>query len=257
MNVVRLLFWTAIVTCWLASPLRGDESPREKEAAAKEKEKDKDKEAVEVPADLSTDGMVALAKDGGVWIDKKHKWVVLDGAVCLQRGVLEMFACPKQTKEHESIIAVNAKPSTVHAGLIAVGAKPGKPSTYVPKYEPVTGPEVEIWVLWKDMKGEPRKVRAQEWVRDVKTKKEMDSPWIFGGSKIWQNPTTKEKFYQGDGGDFICVSNFPTATLDIPIASSQSDQDLLFEAFTERIPEPGTKVRLVLVPKVEEEKEKK
>ena len=58
-----------------------------------------------------------------------------------------------------------------------------------------------------------------------------------------------------EAGDFICVSNFTTATLDVPIESSQSNEGLLFEANTDRIPELGTPVRLVLKPVLEEEEE--
>jgi hypothetical protein len=61
--------------------------------------------------------------------------------------------------------------------------------------------------------------------------------------------STGKRHYNADGGDFICVSNFPTATLDIPVESTQSDDDLLYEAFTERIPAAGTRVRLVLAPR--------
>ena len=44
---------------------------------------------------------------------------------------------------------------------------------------------------------------------------------------------------------FSCVSNFPTAMLDLPIASSQANEALLFETFTERIPPRGTPVELI------------
>ena len=43
----------------------------------------------------------------------------------------------------------------------------------------------------------------------------------------------------------MCVSNFPAATLDLPITSSQANESLLFETFTERIPPRGTPVELV------------
>jgi hypothetical protein len=39
--------------------------------------------------------------------------------------------------------------------------------------------------------------------------------------------------------------------LDLPVASSAENADLQFEAFTDKIPEKGTKVRLVLIPRVE------
>ena len=51
------------------------------------------------PAELTK-----LSKTGDVWFDKKRKAVVVDGQVCLREGQLEMFACPKGTKEHESVL---------------------------------------------------------------------------------------------------------------------------------------------------------
>jgi len=42
------------------------------------------------------------------------------------------------------------------------------------------------------------------------------------------------------------VSNFPTATLDLPIESSQSNEALLFEVFEERVPPRGTPVEMLL-----------
>jgi hypothetical protein len=44
----------------------------------------------------------------------------------------------------------------------------------------------------------------------------------------------------------ICVSNFPSATLDIPVASPEQNAELLFDAFTDRIPPLGTEVYLLL-----------
>jgi hypothetical protein len=42
--------------------------------------------------------------------------------------------------------------------------------------------------------------------------------------------------------------------LDLPVKSSQANSQLLFSAYTERIPPLGTKVRLVLKPQLEEKK---
>jgi len=191
-------------------------------------------------------GLIRLSKEGEVWIDPKRKMVVVDGTVCLRRGTLEMFACPKGTKEHESVVAVNGLPSVIHAGLLAVGAKAGTPVRFRPEYQPPTGSTIEVWVLWRDEQGQPRKVPAQQWIRDVRTKKPMPYDWVFAGSGFWTDDQSGQRRYHGDAGDFICVSNFPTATLDIPVESSQSDEQLLFEAFTDHIPNLGTKVRLVL-----------
>ncbi len=195
------------------------------------------------------EGLIALTPDNNLWIDPKRKLVIVDGKVCLRQGQLEMFACPKQTKEHESIVAVDCKPRFVHAGLLAVGARQGHPVQFDPKYVPASGTVIDIWVLWRDAEGKKQKARAQQWVRNTGTGKEMDYEWVFAGSGLWKDAATGEQFYYGDAGDFICVSNFPSATLDLPVESTQANANLLFEAFTERIPPKGTMVRLVLSPR--------
>lgn len=195
-------------------------------------------------------GLIRLAKDYELWIDPKRKLVIVDGQVCLREGQLEMFACPKGTKEHESVIALNCKAQFVHAALLAVGAEPGRTVSFNPDYIPASGPEVEVFVLWKDREGNKHQVRGQEWVRHVPTKKAMDLPWVFAGSGFWTDEQTGERFYNADAGELICVSNFTTATMDLPVKSSQANADLLFEAFTERIPSIGTQVRVVLRPKL-------
>ena len=194
-------------------------------------------------------GLHRLAKDADLWIDVKNKMVVVDGEIALRRGQLEMFACPKGTKEHESVVAVRSKAQYVHAGLLAIGAKTGKPVQFEPKYIPASGTKIDVWVLWKDKEGKNQRVRAQDWIRNGKTGKQMVYDWVFAGSGFWKDPSDGRQFYYGDAGDFICVSNFPSATLDLPIESSQANTSLMFEAYTERIPPRGTPVRLVLQPK--------
>jgi hypothetical protein len=68
---------------------------------------------------------------------------------------------------------------------------------------------------------------------------------VFAGSSFWTDPADGTEYYQADGGDLICVSNFPTAMLDLPVESSQSNEALLFEAFAGRVPPRGTAVELI------------
>ena len=217
----------------------GEKKPGEKSQPTKQKS-----------AVKPVDGLVRLAKEQDIWLHPKKKWVVLDGVVCLREGQLEMFACPKETKEHESIIAVNSQARFVHAALLAVGSRVGHPVKFEPKYEAATGTVVDIAALWKDKKGQKRVMRAQDWVRSIRSKKILPYPWVFGGSGFWTDQTTGKRHYYGDGGDFICVSNFPSAMLDLPVESSQANSSLTFVANTENIPPMGTPVRLVLMPRI-------
>lgn len=191
-------------------------------------------------------GMTRLAKDARVWIDPKNKRMVVDGYVALRIGQLEMFACPAGTKEHESLIGLLTKAYYVHAGLLAVGAKPGSPVRFEPRYSPASGSKIKIEILYLDDKGQKQRIPAQNWVRQAGTQKTLEMDWVFAGSGMWKDPDTGTEQYLAESGDLICVSNFTTATLDLPIRSSQANSSLLFTAFTDRIPPEQTPVRLVL-----------
>jgi hypothetical protein len=201
------------------------------------------------------EGLVPLDPVAPVWIDKKRNRVVIVGEVCLREGMLEMFACTQGTKEHESVLAVPVRAFTVHVGLLAVGAEPGNPARWIPKFDPARGTPIEVTVFWTDEHGKRQRARAQDWVRQVKTRKAMDQMWVFGGSELHKDEQTGTPTYVADFGEFICISNFPGAMLDVPVESSDKAGDLLFETFTERIPPRGTKVTLVLTPKPENAKE--
>ncbi len=209
-----------------------------------------------LPAPLQPDASwLRVAKTGQVWLDLKKKQVIVGGQICLRAGMLEMFACPKGTKEHESIVSVNAPARFVHGALLALGAEPGPPVQFDPVYRPAQGTEVRVEVLWRDTHGEEHRVNAQEWVKNVKSGEAMTYPWVFAGSGFWTDQDGKERFYYADGGEFVCVSNFSTAMLDLPVESSAANDDLMFCAFTDRIPPLGTPVMLLLTPQLEKPKD--
>lgn len=199
-------------------------------------------------------GLRRLMPDHEVWFDVKQKIVVANAEVVLNRGPLEMFACPPNTKEHESILRVKSAAFVIHAGLLAVGAKSGHPVKFDPKYEAATGQEVDIFLVW-DHEGKQRWAKAQDWVLNSKSRKPMQTHWVFAGSGYWVNPDNGTRHYLAESGELICVSNFSTATLDLPVESSQANEGLLFEANTENIPPKGTAVKMVLVPKAEKKPE--
>ena len=192
-----------------------------------------------------------LAPKQPVWLTKDRKSVVVQSMVCQRKAPLELFACLVGSKEHESVLAVPVKAFFVHAGLLATGAEQGTPVSWDPEYRPPTGTEIEIDVLWKDEAGKIQRARAQDWVKDAKTGKAMAHPWVFAGSQMYKDEETGKEHYVADGtGELVCVSNFPSATLDVPVESSDSNEYLIFEAFTERIPPLGTPVTMVLTPKL-------
>jgi hypothetical protein len=109
--------------------------------------------------------LVKLNKQGTVLLDPFGKRLLLKTKVCLTDGVLEMLVCQEGTKEHESILSIDARSYVVHAGLLALGAKPGRPIQFVPKFSPPTGQEIDIFVTWRDKRGEIHRKPVNEWIR--------------------------------------------------------------------------------------------
>jgi len=183
-----------------------------------------------------------------LWVDLKQKRVYLDGFVTMREGPLEMFACPVGSKEHESIIATLAQPSEVHAALLAIGGRAGTPVQFLPDFVPATGQRIRVWICYRDPKGQFQVADAKTWVQNSKTKETLQTDWVFSGSGFWKDPNDGREYYRADGGDMICVSNFSTAMMDLPIASSAEANSLQFSPNTSAIPERGTAIRMVLAP---------
>jgi hypothetical protein len=154
------------------------------------------------------------------------------------------------------------KPFLVHAALLAVGAEPGSPAKFSPEFVPAHGPEIEIEVCWTDESGNRVHRKAQELIAEIDynhsdqegyVPPQMSVPFVFTGS-FFQEFEGEESgrlitVYMADAtGELFGLSNFPASMLDVPIRSSDSNDELLFAPYTERIPELGTPVTLILTP---------
>jgi hypothetical protein len=255
-----------------------------------------------------------LNESGTVKLDLANRRLLVQGEVVLRQGQLEMFACRKRSKEHESIVAIDAAAFVIHSGLLALKAAPGGPAVYEPKFQPPHGEKLDIVVTWKDEQGKTQRVPAQNWIRETvnrfwvrpleklpqgveideasslrydRKQKEllwygpmtdaqkkdllamsedrawrdaiayfhergqsrgMRADWVFVGSVLGVDETTGEKSYAAEEGQYICVSNFATAMIDIAVRSSDQAAELAFEAWTEKIPPKGTAVTLEIGP---------
>lgn len=181
--------------------------------------------------------------------------VVVHAEVCLREGPLEQLLTRKNKKEHEAILAADIDARDLHAALNLAKAKEGTPVRWQPRYRPPTGTEIKITLVY-DKKGKQVTESARSWIKNRKSGKELDSNWVFAGSMLVENVLDKNapKHYLANDGDVICVANFDSATLDLPIESSKDDDDRGYDAWTERIPPVGTKVTIILEPVVAEKK---
>jgi len=230
--------------------------------APKEPAKAEEKKAEELPAVPQADPkskLTPLNKVNTLYLEvlpDGKKRVLVAAEVCLREGLLEVFLCKKNTKEHESILRVDMDTRFIHAALEAAGAKAGKPVQFIdvktgePDYKAASGQQIRVTVnCTRD--GKPQSHTAQEWILDKRTKKPMTHQWVFAGSRFVKNPDappTDPDYYSANNGEVICLSNFVDSMLDLPVEISRENADLNFDAITEKIPPLGSKVWVILEP---------
>lgn len=64
----------------------------------------------------------------GVVVDFGKQSVDLEATVCLDDGSLELVACAKGSKEHESIVSVVGRPMHIHTALLLLNVDNGNPA---------------------------------------------------------------------------------------------------------------------------------
>ena len=72
----------------------------------------------------------------------------------------------------------------------------------------------------------------------------LKAEWVFAGSGFSENPVTDKRVYLAEGGTLVCVANFGEAMIDLAAVSSATNDLLLYEPWTERVPPLGTPVLL-------------
>lgn len=198
---------------------------------------------------------VEIGKNVFLEVHGTDRRVLVNATVCLRKGQLEQFLTRTRTKEHEAILAADIDARDVHKALLLAGAEQGKPVAFRPKLTPPSGTTIKVSVEFKE-NGKTVRLPANEWIRNVKSKKNLQVDWVFAGSFLIPDPldATKKPFYAANDGDVICLSNFDTALLDVPIVSTGDNDDLVFEANTDRIPDLETAVLVILEPVLKKKK---
>ncbi len=204
-------------------------------------------------------------------IDAKNHWVEFDAKVCLRDApMLESLVCTPMTREHESILVSESKPSQIHLALLLLGLEPGAPRSIrwvgpekdQPVAVPAKGPEVELFFIFKTKvkTGEPGaekevekevEMPANEWLIDAKTKKEsVNDRWLFTGSRMIKD-INGGMTYMADGeGNIASLVHFGDEVLAPHSKKTKENnsegEDLICN--TPKIPEVGTPIKVRIKP---------
>jgi len=101
-------------------------------------------------------------------------------------------------------------------------------------------------------RNEPYREAVQK-LFDKSQTRPMEADFIFAGSGFWEEEDGS-KFYLAESGNLICVANFSDAIIDVDVQSDASNEALMFEPYTERIPPLETEVLVELVPRFEKDR---
>ena len=179
-------------------------------------------------------------------LDLTRGRLIVSSEVCLRQGQLELLLCLEQTKDYESILRTQAKPSDIHAAMLAMGLMPGLPvrranADGTGPVLPPQGPGLRISLRWRDAGGTMREAPAACWLA-ARGNQAPPCEWVFVGSQI-----LPQGAYQADlEGEIISVSNFPSSVIDVPFESTTANARLEYAANTDAIPAVGTKVDVVI-----------
>ena len=181
----------------------------------------------------------------GVGIDWQARVIELDAEVVLRKGSLELLACSPQTREHESILRVQAKPLHVFQAMGLIGLTPGSPMRYdknSKRWHQPTGDSLALSVRYS-VKGKTTVVPVGRWLRGVDHKSHSEKiEWVFAGSRTLESG----KFGADLDGTVVCVVDFDTALITVRDLHSADNEALWLEANTEAIPPVGTRCTLVI-----------
>lgn len=181
----------------------------------------------------------------GVRINWQLKQVEVDSKVVLREGMLELFACAPNTREHESIISITGKVSHVFQALGLLGLEPGRPPRWDHDKQvgiPASGPPLEVSVRYQ-VGGEVRVSDVHEWLWDDKTDRQAPRlRWVFSGSRPTDDGTLAAQLE----GTVVSLVDFDSSLISLPQSYSADNLDLWLRPDPERIPPVGSSCVLLI-----------
>jgi hypothetical protein len=205
-------------------------------------------------------------EDVVVRLNGENNTVEIKAWTCLDSGLLEQVACSPQTREHESLLLIKAKPSQIHAALLMAGFEPGSPGKWVYENEQFRGiapkgEKLSIAVEYADPKNPAQQVRKEirEWIRatanndaELRAAKPFPKePWIFAGSAIAPNQQHMgpgEHYVADMSGSIIGLVTFGDEVIGFSQVHSDQEavEEPVWEVNPETVPPPDTPVTIII-----------
>ncbi|TAK56660.1 MAG: hypothetical protein EPO24_10970, partial [Bacteroidetes bacterium] len=174
-------------------------------------------------------------KIGNVILDSKRREIMLQGAVNMEKGVVELLACAQGGKLHETVLVIDAVPYHLQVALLLLGLQYKGGLEYQGDARTPQGDSVEVYVTWSK-NGKDTTVRGEDLVWDVKAASSMEhTSWIFVGSKMVEG-----RFMADQEKSLITTYHDPFTIFDNPLQGGANDE--LYKVNEQLVPPKGTPV---------------
>ena len=214
----------------------------------------------------------------GLVLDLEKRCIDLEAEVCLDKGLLELVACTKGSKEHESIVAVSAKAMHIHTALLLLGASNGHPAMRKQVgsdrrwvHVPPDGDPIEVFLVTTTKEGKSIEHPIREFIvrsrqrvdeadgavitapEDSKksedaSKKPFPDSFLFAGSHLRDDGPGPRQYLADRSGNVISIATFGDELLCLPYHETREDNALMWRVKPDSLPKVGTKVTLRLRP---------
>lgn len=218
----------------------------------------------EEPAQPADDALKNL-KLPGIKVNLEEHSVDVTSIVNITQGSLEFVACTKDTKEHESIVMIQAKPSHIHTALLLLGAKAGHPAIrkIVGEEEdqrwidlPPKGSPISVSFVTTDAQGKQSERPLSDFVTRINEDGEPDpteavkrlKTFLFAGSHLYGEGEGPKTYLADRSGSVISLSTFGDELLCLPGIYGHENHALLWEINSKHLPKIGSEVTLRLRP---------
>lgn len=226
----------------------------------------------EKPVQTNEEALATL-KLPGVKVNLKERSVDVTSILNLDEGSLEFVACTKDTKEHESIVMIEAKPSHIHTALLLLGAEAGHPATrkIIGEAEnqrwidlPPKGSPISVSFVTTDKNGKETERPLADFVTRINDDGEPDAKeaakrlktFLFAGSVLIEQGEGPKTYLADRSGSVISLSTFGDELLCLPEIYGHENHALMWELDSKHLPEVGAKVILRLRPQTKAGKPK-
>jgi len=197
----------------------------------------------------------------GMTVNVAERYIDIAATLCLDEGLLELVACTKGTKEHESIVAVEASPLHIHTALLVLGATNGQPAMRQPRDPPhagwvdipPSGDPIEVFLVLPDTDGQPVEHTVSSYVAPAGSDEAAGSgeggfpdAFLFAGSHLRDNGDGPRTYLADESGNVISIATFGDELLCLDGIHGQGNDALLWQVNPEHLPPVGTKITLRL-----------